>query len=123
MANPRKPNHLHLLNGTFRKDRHGASPFPVEPMDPAPPDTLEPASIPAWEELVRGCRPYLAQSDRTAVELAARLLTQSRNGPTTAARDTLLVRMLDKIGATPEGRARLQPINAGVAPGNPFDKL
>lgn len=123
MANPRKPNHLHALNGTLRKDRHGLSPFPVEPMDPAFPETLQPEHRIAWEELVDGCRPFLAKGDRPVVELASRLLTQSRTGVMKAAEATLLAKLLHTIGATPESRARLVPINAGAVAVNPFEQL
>ena len=123
MPTPRKPRHLHLLNGTYRADRHGTTPLRVEPMDPAPPETLTKAEKLAWSELTLACRPYLAQSDRIAVELAARLTAADRAGTLNSASQTLLWRMLEKIGATPESRARLTPINAGVPDANPFETM
>ena len=123
MPTPRKPRHLHLLQGTYRKDRHGQTPQRVEPMDPTPPKWLTAAEKRAWTELTIACKPYLAQSDRVAVEMAARLIAADREGKLTSAKQTLLCRLLEKIGATPESRARLVPINAGVAPANPFDDL
>jgi hypothetical protein len=123
MPTPRKPASIHALNGTFRQNRHGASPDRVEPMNPDPPESMDAECIPAWVELVGTCRPYLAQSDRAVVEIAARLLTASRRGELKAAQETVLLNLLGKIGATPEGRARLHPINAGVPAPNPFDEF
>jgi phage terminase small subunit len=123
MPNHRKPDNVHHLKGTWRRDRHGVTPHPVVPMDTKAPTWLDPEEVKTWDELASACKDYLAQSDRAAVELAARLLAASRAGTAKAAHEALLVRMLDKLGATPEGRARLQPINAGVEPGNPFETL
>lgn len=123
MPTPRRSAEHHQLNGTYRPDRHGTTPRRVEPMDPTFPDTLPDDHRAAWEELVRGSAPYLAQGDRAAVELTARLLTKSRTGTLTAAEATLLAKMLGTIGATPASRASLLPINSGVPAPNPFEQL
>lgn len=123
MPTPRKPNNIHILQGTLRKDRHGVPEAKLQPMDPTPPDHLEAAEVAAWDELAVQCKPYLAQSDRVSVEIAARLLAGSRAGSNSAAADTLLQRLLEKLGACPAGRARLHPINAGQPEVNPFDEF
>lgn len=123
MPTPRKPNNVHVLNGTFRKGRHGAPEAKLQPMDPTPPDGLQGAEIDAWNELATGCKAYLAASDRATVEITARLLAAHRAGTTKPAHDTILVRLLEKVGACPAGRARLHPINAGQPEVNPFDEL
>ncbi len=123
MPNHRKPRHLHLLQGTWRQDRHGGSQVHVEPMDPEPPDWLRPDEVQAWNELAAGCKPFLAQSDRAVVGVAARLMAASRAGTTKAAHEAILCKLLDQLGASPAGRERLQPINAGVPAKNPFADL
>jgi hypothetical protein len=123
MPTPRRSNQQHRLNGTYRADRHAPIPVQVEALNPDFPETLNEEHRAAWSELVDGCRPYLAKGDRPTVELAARLLTQSRSGAMKAAEATLLAKLLAMIGATPESRARLHPINAGLPAKNPFEDL
>ncbi|MDQ3495867.1 MAG: hypothetical protein M3485_10210 [Pseudomonadota bacterium] len=123
MPTPSKPRHLHVLQGTYRKDRHGVPEGKLQAMDPTAPEGLQGAEIDAWHELATGCKAYLAASDRATVEITARLLAAHRAGTTKPAHDTILVRLLEKVGACPAGRARLHPINAGQPDVNPFDEL
>lgn len=123
MPTPSKPRNIHVLQGTFRQDRHGHPESNLQAMDPTPPDHLDVAVVAAWDELAAQCRPYLAQSDRASLEIASKLLAGSRAGSNSAAADTLLARMLEKLGASPAGRARLHPINAGQPEPNPFDEF
>lgn len=123
MPNNRTPDNVHRLKGTWRADRHARDSIPVIPMDPKPPAGLTPPEVEAWNELAVSCKAYLAQSDRAYLEVAARLMAASRAGTTKAAHETLLMKALDKIGATPAGRARLHPINASAGPSNPFEEL
>ncbi len=123
MPTVRKPNNVHLLQGSYRPARHGPPEGKLEPMDPTPPEGLQGAEIDAWNELATGCKPYLAASDRATVEITARLLAAHRAGTTKPAHDTILVRLLEKVGACPAGRARLHRIDAGQPDVNPFEDL
>lgn len=63
----RKPTQQHVLEGTFRKDRHGAIAGSFETLTkapPCPPSIVSKKAIAAWNEIV----PILASSGRLAPE-------------------------------------------------------
>lgn len=126
MANPRKPDHLHLLRGTFRKDRHGEAGAKPQPKGEIgkPPGRLDAAQRAAWREIVNQApEGVLTGSDRLAVELAAVLLAEFRTAPAEfqAARLARLESLLSKFGMNPSDRSRLNI--APPAKRNAFDDL
>ncbi|HXW78209.1 MAG TPA: P27 family phage terminase small subunit [Acidimicrobiales bacterium] len=50
MPRPRKPVPLHVLHGSYRKDRHGL-PAEVEQGDCSPPEEISPGAKAVWEQL------------------------------------------------------------------------
>jgi P27 family predicted phage terminase small subunit len=51
MGRPRKPTELHVLNGTFRDDRHGGT-VQAPPGIPEPPGGLSEGALAEWERIV-----------------------------------------------------------------------
>lgn len=123
MPAPRKPRHLHLLEGTLRKDRHGTGTVSLVPIDPQPRSGMHPQMIEAWHEIIEAGREYLAQSDRIAVELAAALMVRCRTGMASAAETAQLVGLLGKLGCTPPGRRGLDLVRSPDKDENPFAKF
>jgi len=124
MPNRRKPPEVHLLAGTFRKDRHArGNGLQLEAIDPNPPKRLTAGERAAWNELIEAARPYLAQSDRVHVEITARLLAHVRTGKAKRGHETQLERMLGKMGIGPQARSSLQPLQPVKPAGNRFEDL
>lgn len=74
---PRKPREMKVVQGTFRKDRHGAE-VHVASAWPAPPAHLNARERLLWSELEQHCKAWVAPSDwitiNGVVSLVDRLL-------------------------------------------------
>jgi hypothetical protein len=85
----RKPTKLLDISGAFKKNpqrRRDAEPTSSGPLGD-PPERLPEAALPFWHELVAMAPTgVLQQSDRWAVELAARLMCKTASEPPPAAR-------------------------------------
>ena len=84
MAYPRKPAMLHLIEGTYRPDRHGPKKRakPKKPPDELgpPPAELDAAEQAVWKEVAE-LAPWLRHAERHSVEVYARLLARFRSDP------------------------------------------
>src|ERR1700745_1086503 len=84
MGRPRKPPQLHVVEGTYRKDRHGPLPSPLahlEPLGDAPAE-WQPAGKALWHEI--GAQIPLgvaSRHDRIAFEILCRLVIKVRSDP------------------------------------------
>ena len=83
MARPCKPIGLHVIEGTYRRDRHRA-PSPswlAEPLGAPPADWL-PLAKPLWNEIPAQVPCGVAtKHDRVVFELLIRLLARARETP------------------------------------------
>ena len=112
MPTPRKSQRLHLIEGTFRKDRHGELPdinAILEPLGDAP--KLWPAvKKEIWKELAGLLPPGVAErADRTMFEVLVNLTWQMRRSPSTMtpALAGQLRATCGVFGMSPAGRATL----------------
>ncbi len=81
MSRPRKPTSLHVVSGTFRKDRHGdrvGEPVVAEPLG-SPPAGWPIAAKMMWAELADYIPPGVAtKADRVMFETLLRLVAKMR---------------------------------------------
>ena len=116
---PPKPAHLKVIQGNPGKRRINAG----EPQSTAlagPPKSLSSKQKALWAELVEAAPPgVLKQADRFLVELAVRLLEQTRTGTEVAPGIATQLRLaLAAMGMDPTSRCRLTVSDS--APANPF---
>lgn len=125
MARPRQSAKILELNGAFkhnpnraREDLEGAGPF-----DDQPPAHLPQELVPSWREIVSQINPIiLTASDRSAIELMARLLLQVRlTGDIENIRE--LRQWFGQYGMTAAGRAKLGTPKRKPSGGNQFADL
>ena len=121
MVNLRKPNAMHLVEGTYRKDRHAPDPS-LTPLDTTRPKHLPDDALPAWEELCSAGEGVFANSDRITVEVTAVVMTRVRGGESQAGMVALLVKMLKSLGLSPEGRRGVERLTL-PKPDGPFAKF
>lgn len=122
MPNPRKTAATHKVQGTYRKDRHGAKTVALTAIDPTPPPHLPKSHHTAWRELCEAGQDYIAASDHLAVEIACGLLVKARAGEAKATELAQLAALFNRMGLTPASRRSLDKL--GDAPGlpdNPFE--
>lgn len=107
---PRKPTHLHKLEGTRTRTNRRHEPEPTGPLGD-PPSCLPAAAAAAWREIAEALSPGVAgNSDRIAVEIVARLLARLRSADgITAAELSCLHRGLASLGMTPTARSKVAP--------------
>jgi hypothetical protein len=111
MARPRKPTTLHLIEGTYRKDRHGL-PSPgwlAEPLGAPPVDWL-PLAKALWHEVAGQVpRGVATTSDRVAFEILFRSLAKVRetSGCLTPALASQIWASCSAFGMTPADHAKL----------------
>ena len=121
----RKSGTVHRLQGTFRGDRHRLRPVSAEPIDAGtpPPSLSGAAELSAWHEVCVAAGDYLAQSDRIAAELLARLVAEHRANPAgmKPARLTIMANLMQRLGMTPSARNSLAPLVRPGAAGGDFD--
>lgn len=126
MARPRLPTAVKEMTGAFIKHperRPKAEPKPPAGLGPAP-RRLSPAQRECWDELVdQAAAGVLTKSDRTIVELAARLMAElwsaAEIAPAKAAR---LESALGRLGLTPADRSRVIVAEGGKED-SPWDRL
>lgn len=122
MPAKRKSAATHRAQGTFRADRHRDAGVGLQPMDTTPPEHMSERQQAVWHELCAAAEPFLARSDRFAVELATGLLVKMRSGSAKAAELGHLLTLMRKLGLSPDGRQQLDPVQLDEAT-NPFDDL
>lgn len=119
MARPRTPTNVLALRGAFK--RHPERKRPDEPKPTRAigecPARLDEGERAAWDEIVLTCCPgVLTNADRLAVELAARLLSESwdMGREFHDKRRTQLHQLLGCFGMNPSDRTkiRVEPPNA-----------
>jgi hypothetical protein len=120
MGRPRKPPQLHVVEGTYRKDRHGPLPSPLahfEPLGDAPAD-WQPAGKMLWHEI--GAQIPLgvaSRHDRVAFEIFVRLVIAVRadHNNCTPAMASQIRAYCGLFGMTPSDRAKFcQPPAEGA---------
>ena len=135
MANIRKPNHLHVLEGTYRADRHG----PIDeglgdtknplPDMPHPPDTLCEEGKMEWWRVVSILQPYgvIKATDFGAMLCYCALFGQLVRDPKNinVALCSQLRGCMNDLGLTPVSRAKIQLPggDSGKTTGNKFNDL
>ena len=117
------------LKGAFAKNpargrEREREPVPLAEIG-APPVTLEPDELWAWEDMVRRM-PYgvIGDCDRDHLEIACRLMAYTRRVPVEeweAAKIARLDAMLGKLGMNPADRSKVKADK--VAPKNQFADL
>ena len=111
MGRPRKPTHLHVIEGTrTRTDRSGEAALGDLPPLGDPPRHLSREERAAWRSIVDASPDgVLSGPDRIIMEVAARLLALLRAGELPAAKMPVLTRVLASLGMTPVDRSRIAP--------------
>jgi hypothetical protein len=111
MAKQRKPTSLHMIEGTFRRDRHGLSSpgWLSEPLGAPPADWL-PLAKALWHEIANQIpRGVATKHDRVTFELLIRMLARVRESQ--AALSPALASQIRAcaaaFGLTPADRAKL----------------
>lgn len=129
MGRPRKPTHLHKLQGTGqahpeRMRARAGEPEPVGGVGPCP-ERLGDAIAEAWDYIVGSAAPgVLTSSDRIAVQLAAALLARFWLAPMAVdPKDVArLHALLGAMGMTPADRSKVVVAKPPTA-ANPFSKF
>lgn len=128
MARPRKPTALHVVDGTFRKDRHaGAEVQPTLPIGD-PPDWLEGEALAEWQRLLSD-PPYAAVlflPHRGALleycVLFARMIEDAKGGATmNSSQRQNLNSLRMQLGITPASQSKVKIQKA--APSNPWAEV
>ncbi len=121
MATPRKPAALHVIQGTHRKDRHGAKPSPdaklPEPLGSAP-ASWKATKRATWDEISSLIpRDVANAADRIVVEVLVNLVLKMRANPSgmTPALAGQIRAACGTLAMTPSDRARLSTPPADVA--------
>ena len=113
MARPRTPSNVLELRGSFKAQpsrRRIAEPQPPYPVGDCP-ARLNDGERAAWDEIVSTCCPgVLTNADRLAVELAARLLSESwdMGRGFHDKRRTQLHQLLGCFGMNPSDRTKIR---------------
>lgn len=125
MANPKKPANVHMLKGTYRKDRHGPMPE-TESKAPDKPEWLSGSGEIEWDRLVPllQSRGYLAETDGISLGLLCELSAEMAASPIDFPASKLghLRLLFGEFGLTPSGRSKL-PQTPAQKPNNPFEGM
>lgn len=126
MPRPRKPQHLHIVQGTFRRDRHGPRDAEPEVFLPLgdPPAGWNAGAKTLWHELAAQVPAGVATGcDRTMFEVLIRLVAKMREGPDvmTPALAAQIRTACAVFGMTPADRSRVMVPR--LPAGNPFAEL
>lgn len=109
MPRPRKPTHLHVIQGTLRsrhKDR-AREPVVGAPFGDAPPEWPPQGKL-IWHEVVNSIPAGVAtRADRVIIEVVCRLIIKMRTGEFNAALASQLRACLGSLGMTPSDRSRV----------------
>ena len=127
MSRPRKPTKLHVVSGTYRKDRHAdraGEPEVIEPLGD-PPSGWRPTAKVLWHELAGQVPEGVAtKADRVAFELLCRLVGKLRGDGVealTGAAATQIRLVCGEFGMTPASRSKVStPLPRAL---NPFGEL
>lgn len=124
MARPKTPTNIHVLRGTGKVHPERMHERENEPKDDRPlgnpPKSLSAAEKKVWREIIGDAVPgVLAQTDRLAVETAARLGAKIRTGDATGAEYGQWIRLLSLFGFTPADRSKINLGGKGKSK-NPF---
>jgi len=120
MANKRKPDNVHLLSGTHRKDRHGdprEKPKVAGSITATPPEWLPEAAKVEWKRVVKLMAEsgVLTSADTSTLcqycMLFSELQTDQEEFP--AARHTQLRLCAVELGLTPSARSRIIAPSSG----------
>ncbi len=118
----RKPIELHLISGSYRRDRHGEKPADVEPPVPiVKPAGLSPEASATWDTLAEQLRLVLRPSDATALAMLAEFVCLYRKAlkaaqKKPASKDARIAvvsyaatfdRLAARFGMTPSDRQRI----------------
>ena len=110
MAQPRKPTALHLIDGTFRADRHKEqlANEPVATGRPIKPKTLRGRASTIWDEYIERA-PWLGEADTHALLAFCCLEAELERAPTkfVASRYSQLRSYGIRLGLDPSARASL----------------
>ncbi len=126
MSRPRKPTKLHLISGSYRKDRHGdrdSEPEITEPLG-GPPESWPITAKLLWAELADLIPPGVAtKADRLTFELLCRLVGVMRTGTEglTPALAAQIRTCCAVFGLTPADRSRVSVPR--LPKENPFAKF
>ena len=120
---PRKTALQLLVDGTWRRDRHGSRELPpTAPLGP-PPRHLGVEARTAWRETAASAR-WLCRPDRGLLEVYAQLLAAARRDfdAMSAAKLSLLASLGARLGLAPADRSRLTlpPTPTPPDPGEKF---
>jgi hypothetical protein len=100
-------------NPARRRAPDPKSPCPIG----GPPVHLTPDEAGAWDEIIYDASEgVLALDDRWVMELAARLIAQSRREGLTGAETGYLRACLGALGVSPASRSRLLPVRSAEVP-------
>ncbi|WP_250491618.1 hypothetical protein [Caballeronia sp. GAWG1-1] len=126
MARPRTPAKVLEMRGSYKRNpsRRREEPDASGPLGD-PPAYFSGAELAAWNDIASGApRDVLTASDRITVELAARLLADSRVNwaDFTAAKLARLEAMLGKFGMSPADRSKVA-VGGKKNADNPFAQL
>lgn len=110
MPRPRKSRERHVLQGDYRPSRHGSK-VDHPPLIAEPPARLTDPQKEAWRDLAIAGRDYLAESDVVVLEVASKLLAESREpAPMPPARISQLARFLARLGLDPTARGAVDRV-------------
>lgn len=118
----RKSRARHQLQGDYRPSRHGSK-VDHPRLIAAPPARLTEPQKEAWRDLATAGRDYLAESDVVVLEVASKLLAESREpAPMPPARIAQLARFLARLGLDPTARGAVDRVRppAEEEEDNPF---
>lgn len=127
MANARKPDNVHLLSGTHRKDRHGSpdEKLKVEIKTPDAPEWLSAMALVEWGRICKVLENsgLLSAADVAVLAMYCELWSEFQKDPVefTGAKYTQLRLCLVELGLTP--KARSQITIGKQKDGNAFDDV
>ena len=114
MPNLRKPNEVHLMNGTYRADRHGklGGELKITEPIPNPPDWLDRDAVVEWMKVVGILSKYnmLKATDEACLALYCSLYSQlMRLRDTFPANKMVQLRaVMNDLGLTPASRSKIK---------------
>ena len=129
MPNIRKPDNLHILEGTFRKDRHNAPENQVDIDGDLPkcPTWLDADAKKEWKRIVKALKPLriLTAADFMVMIQYVQLFSEfKREGSEfTAAKHTQLRMMYGELGLSPASRAKLNLATSDEEDADPWADL
>lgn len=125
MPRPRKPNNVHVLQGTYRRDKHGPKTAPVPQEAPEKPDWLSAQAASEWDRVVPllNAAGFLAVTDGDVLATYCELYAEFKMCPQAmqTSRVALMRTILHELGMTPGSRDKVS--QAQSKSDNPFGAL